>query len=125
MKLNIEVADTPALLAQGLMGRKDLPVTDGMLFKFPAALEASFWGKDTHIPLDIAFVNDNNEITSIKHIVPMSTRAVRSDGMCIKAIEANAGFFRNNKISEGSTVDFIQDESGKEIEVRFYAKDHK
>ena len=109
-KLKIEVADTPAALAHGLMGIKDLPFDSGMLFKFPAVLEASFWGKDTHIPLDIAFVDRNNKITGIKNIVPMSTKAVRSDGDCIIAIEANAGYFRKNNILPGQTIEISDNE---------------
>ncbi len=109
-RLKIEVADTPAALAHGLMGIKDLPFDSGMLFKFPAVLEASFWGKDTHIPLDIAFVDRNNKITGIKNIVPMSTKAVRSDGDCIIAIEANAGYFRKNNILPGQTIEISDNE---------------
>lgn len=117
-KLILEVADTPATLAQGLMRRTKLPEERGMLFRFPRVLEASFWGKDTYIPLDVAFINKENKITSIKPITPMSTRPVRSDGDCLMAIEANAGFFDKHKIQPGYKVHFL-DKPDKEIEVIF------
>lgn len=119
MKLSLEVVKSPAALAKGLMGRTDLPSHHGMLFKFPMALEASFWGKDTHIPLDIAFIDSENKITSIRNIVPMSTRSVKSDNLCAMAIEANAGFFRRNGITEGMKVEFILDSKNDEIEAVF------
>ncbi len=104
IKLKIEVADTPAKLAQGLMLRSRLPDNHGMLFKFPMTLEASFWGKDTYIPLDVAFIDNEGVITSIKEIVPMSTKSVRSNGYCKMAIEANAGFFDQRGIKPGYCV---------------------
>ncbi len=98
------MADTPAALAHGLMYRKDLPDNEGMLFKFPSIREANFWGKNTYIPLDIAFIDKDNRIMEIKQIVPMSTRVIRSDGLCAMALEANAGFFDSNGVSVGYKI---------------------
>jgi uncharacterized membrane protein (UPF0127 family) len=103
-KLTIEMADTPAELAHGLMHRKDLPADAGMLFKFPSVTEAHFWGKNTYIPLDIAFVDRDNRITEIKQITPMSTRMIHSSGLCSMAIEANAGFFEENGVGPGHKI---------------------
>lgn len=103
-KLTIEVADTPAALAHGLMYRKDLPADAGMLFKFPSITEARFWGKNTYIPLDIAFVDRDNQITEIKQITPMSTRMIHSKSLCAMAIETNAGFFKKNGVEPGHKI---------------------
>jgi len=118
-KLSIEVAETPSALAQGLMYRNELPKNQGMLFKFPRVLEANFWGKNTYIPLDVAFLNNQSEITAIKPIVPMSTRVVRSEGDCIMAVEANAGFFDRNNIQVGHKINFITNKEGREVEAIF------
>ena len=120
IKISLEISDTPATLAQGLMFRKELADNQGMLFKFPSITEASFWGKNTYIPLDIAFIH-NNKIADIKEITPMSTKMVRSSVPCDRAIEVNAGFFRRNQINVGDTVQFVTGESGREIEVFFDA----
>lgn len=109
-KLTIEMADTPAALAHGLMYRKNLPDDSGMLFKFPSTREANFWGKNTYIPLDIAFIDRDNRIMEIKQIVPMSTRIIRSDGLCAMALETNAGYFDSHGISVGHMI-----EMGKNI----------
>ena len=103
-KLTVEVADTPATLAHGLMHRKDLAANAGMLFKFPDITEAQFWGKNTYIPLDVAFIGSDNRITGIKQIVPMSTRMIHSDGFCSMAVEANAGFFKDHNIQAGHRI---------------------
>lgn len=111
-KLSVEVADTPLALAQGLMFRKSMPSDEGMLFKFPNTQEACFWGKNTYIPLDVAFVSNDNRITEIKQITPMSTRLVRSKDLCAMAIEANAGYFEKNGIKPGHKIE-IQEGSVK------------
>ncbi len=103
-KLNIEIADTPGSLAQGLMHRQTLSADSGMLFKFPGPTEARFWGKNTYIPLDVAFVQGNT-ITDIKHIAPMSTRMVGGRGYSTMAIEVNAGYFDEHGIKEGHEVE--------------------
>ena len=117
MVLKVDVAKTPQALAQGLMWVKDLPQDRGMLFDFQSPQELSFWGKDTYIPLDIAFVNDG-QITEIKNIAPMSTRPIRSDKLCDMAIEVNAGFFAKNNIKIGSTININQCDEGS-YEIRF------
>ena len=102
-KITVETADTPVTLAHGLMHRKSLDKDAGMLFNFPGLTEAHFWGKNTYIPLDIAFVHDG-KITDINHIAPMSTRMIHSRGLCSSAIEVNAGFFKENNIQPGHRV---------------------
>lgn len=104
-KLTIEVADTPTTLAHGLMDRKSLAPDAGMLFKFPNVTEARFWGKDTYIPLDIAFIDRDKRITEIKQITPLSTRMIHSTGLCSMAIETNAGFFDEHGIKPGYIVE--------------------
>lgn len=117
IKLNIEVADTPASLAHGLMHRKNLPPNDGMLFKFPSQREASFWGKNTYIPLDIAFIDKNGMIFDIKQIVPLSTKQIWSSGLCSMALETNAGFFNKNGITVGHKIELLSNSDGEEKEL--------
>ena len=113
MKIRVEIADTALTLAKGLMGRKTMASNEGMFFKFPYITEGRFWGKDTYIPLDIAFVN-NDTIVDINHIAPMSTKAVVSKQLCTAAIEVNAGFFAKNKIKVGHNISV----QGNEIEFK-------
>ncbi len=118
-KITVEVVDTPAALSHGLMGRQDMPHDHGMLFKFPSPRPASFWGQNTYIPLDIAFISPDSKISSIKSITPMSTRAVRCDDLCDMAIETNAGFFSKHNIREGHRIEIIQNKEEDTKEVIF------
>lgn len=117
--LKIEVANDPKSLSYGLMFRKNLPKDQGMLFKFPSIIEATFWGKNTYIPLDVAFIDRDNKIIDIKNITPMSTKPVRSSGLCTMALEANSGFFRSNNIKSGASIEIVLGSDGLEKEIHF------
>ncbi len=54
---SVEIADTEASRAHGLMFRTAMPAASGMLFIFPAPEHAWFWMKDTLIPLDMIFAD--------------------------------------------------------------------
>ena len=115
MQLKVDIADNPASLAKGLMGVKKLDNDAGMLFSFPSIIEASFWGKDTYIPLDIAFIDADNTIVDIQNITPMSTRSIRSNKPCLMAVETNAGFFKKNEICVGDNVIVQAEENNKAL----------
>jgi len=109
--LFVEIADTPYKKAQGLMFRKDMPDDEGMLFVFDKPQKLRFWGVNTFIPLDIAFIDDNNSITQISHIKPMSDITVASSTSCSIAIEANMGFFDKNNINVGDKIELVKQEA--------------
>jgi uncharacterized protein len=113
--LKVELADTPSQQAQGLMFRKELGDSSGMLFRFSSPNVLNFWGLNTYIPLDIAFVSENGKIIKIDNISPLSTKAVSSEKECRWAIEANMGFFSKNGISVGDEVELAEDEHGFHI----------
>ncbi len=106
--LYIEIADTPYTLAQGLMFRKVLGEDNGMLFKFSNPNILKFWGLNTYIPLDIAFISEDNKIVKIDHIKAFSQQTVSSDIDCVMAIEANAGYFASHGIKTGDTIEVDQ-----------------
>ena len=69
-KLFVELANTHIKQAYGLMDRKSLPDNNGMLFKFKYAHNLSFWMRNTYIPLDIAFLDDNGKVLQIESMAP-------------------------------------------------------
>ncbi len=105
-KLKVEISESESELSWGLMYRKSMPDSCGMLFIFPYEDILSFWMKDTYIPLSIAFIDKAGTIVSIKEGVPFSLNNISSDYPAIYALEVNKGWFKKNKIKTGDTVDF-------------------
>lgn len=69
VSFDIEIADTAATRAQGLMFRTELPPNRGMLFIYETARPVSFWMRNTLIPLDLVFMDSSGVI---RHIHPMA-----------------------------------------------------
>lgn len=103
--VDVEIADTESRRTLGLMYRDSLARTHGMLFIFPDSDVRSFWMKNTRIPLDIVFIDDNLTIRSIsKNTVPFSEGSYVSEGEAKYVIEVNAGFCDYFKIAPGDKL---------------------
>jgi uncharacterized membrane protein (UPF0127 family) len=105
--LSAEVARTPRQRGCGLSHRAAVPDTQGMLFVFPVPRHLSFWMKDTHIPLSIAFLDDQGVILDIQPMAPNQTRErYRSPTPARYALEVNQGWFEGRSIRVGDRVVF-------------------
>ena len=103
--LTVELAGTPKARACGLSQRDELPQNYGMLFIFPDVHPATFWMKDTRIPLSIAFLDDSGKIIDIQNMVPMQTDVQYHPSRPAKyALEVNQGWFTTNGIEAGDHV---------------------
>lgn len=107
--LRVEIASTPAMHSQGLMYRTKLGEDEGMAFIFNKSDNLQFWGVNTFIPLDIAFVNKNYRIERISQIKPMQHDLVKSEKPCCIAIEANLGYFDSRGIKVGDKIQIDRD----------------
>jgi uncharacterized membrane protein (UPF0127 family) len=110
----VEIASTFAQRKIGLMNRRSMPEKSGMLFIFEEKGYVNFWMKDTLIPLDIIFIDDNNRIRHIAHSV-QPCRAQR-DSDCAKynsqaqvkyVLEINAGLTEKLGIKDGDKVTWL------------------
>lgn len=68
-RVTVEIADEPAERALGLMNRSSLPPDHGMLFVYQRPQPASFWMKNTLIPLDMLFFDKHG---LLRHVHPMA-----------------------------------------------------
>lgn len=100
-----EVAKSSMEQAKGMMFRTEMPDNTAMLFPFPRPKRASFWMKNTVIPLDIIFIRPNGTIESIAdNAVPYSTAAVKSGEPVGAVLELRGGLAAELGISAGDMV---------------------
>ena len=104
LPLKLEIPTTPAEFQLGLMFRENLDENCGMLFVFNEEGEKSFHMKNTTIPLDIAFINKDGIIESIKELVPLRTGYVYSEADVLYALEVNKGWFAENNVKVGDKI---------------------
>lgn len=106
--IDIEIANTKRARTLGLMYRKQMVDTLGMLFIFDQSEPRSFWMKNTYIPLDIIYVDNGTIVTISEFTQPLSEKSVPSVFPAKYVIEVNAGFCQQNKITEGDSIHFVQ-----------------
>ena len=104
-RFTVEVARTGAEQAQGLMHRDTLAPDAGMLFPFPAPRPASFWMKNTLIPLDMIFIRADGTIASVAaNTVPHSLEPVGVAEPVAAVLEIPGGRAAELGIVEGDRV---------------------
>jgi len=106
-KIDIEVAQTPDEEQQGLMFRRSMLDSLGMLFIFNTEEQQSFWMKNTYIPLDIIYVNANKQIVSIaQNCKPLSEESIPSEGPAKYVVEVIAGYAAKAGLKKDDKIDF-------------------
>ncbi len=101
----VEVARTPEQQAQGLMFRERLGPDEGMIFPFAPPRSASFWMRNTLIPLDMIFVRANGTIARIAaNTVPLSEESVAVGEPVAAVLEIRGGRAAELGITEADHV---------------------
>ncbi len=117
-RLTVEVAQTPAQTARGLMYRSSMPEEAGMLFIFPSERSSGFWMMNTLIPLSIAYIAADGTIVTLRDMEPCSSdreRCAREAEAYLPeapyryALEVNKSYFESRGISVGDSVSFTLD----------------
>ncbi len=69
-----EIADTLPAMQKGMMYRPEIRDDQAMLFVYPRPQRLTFWMKNTLIPLDMLFFDEQGILLEIKQNVPPCTK---------------------------------------------------
>lgn len=105
--MDIEIAESEYETQTGLMYRKSMEDTQGMLFIFPDERMHSFYMKNTEIPLDIIFIKADSTIASLqKNARPYDESGLSSKVPVRFVLEVNAGLAEKWSLEVGDKIDF-------------------
>ena len=102
--LRTEIARTQEEQSQGYMHRRSINDGEGMLFYNDSDRVLSFWMRDTHVPLSIAFISSDGRILEIYDMEPLSLEPIRSSRSVRHALEVPQGWFARAGIRIGDRV---------------------
>ena len=102
--IQAELAQTPDQRSIGLMYRKTMGTSQGMLFAFEQPATQCFWMKNTMLPLDIAFVAADGTVVNIDAMKPQTLESHCSTQPVPFVLEMNAGWFAKRGIKAGSKL---------------------
>jgi uncharacterized protein len=106
-RFRAELAASRFEQARGLMFRTALGPDEAMLFPLDPPRQASFWMRNTLIPLDIIFVGPDRRILNIAaNTVPYDETPLRSEGEAAAVLEIAGGRAAQLGIEPGDKVDW-------------------
>lgn len=83
-----------------------------MLFYFDPPEDVQFWMKDVDIPLDIIFIDDDEEVIKVQEGIPNDETFIEASGVAY-VLEVNA----NSGIQVGDELDLDEEEKGPVMKV--------
>lgn len=117
-KYKVQEARTEEEKEKGLQGVTELPEDEGMLFYFDPPEDVSMWMKDTLIPLDIVFINDDEEVVYVGEGVPNTETQMTVQNVAY-VLEVNSG----SGIQEGDELDFEEEDENDAPVMKVLAQD--
>ncbi len=110
-RFSVEIADSQVEQARGLMFRDSMPADHGMLFVNQAPRPQAFWMKNTKIPLDIIYFDQQRELINFHPRVPPcsggnSCPSYASEGDVMYTLELNGGTAEKIGLRQGDVITF-------------------
>ena len=108
--VQVELATDDATRAQGLMFRDQMPEGRGMLFFFARTGDYPFWMKNTLIPLDIIWIDEQKRIVGISRETPPCKAdpcpSYPPGGMAKYVLEVAGGVAARHGLANGQSLRF-------------------
>jgi len=109
VRVTVELARTAGQRSMGLMYRKKLGASHGMLFLFEQDEKHRFTMRNTSIPLDMIFIDASPAVAGIvENTKPYANGPFGIDRPARYVLEVNAGFCARHGIASGDRVAFVQ-----------------
>jgi uncharacterized membrane protein (UPF0127 family) len=108
LHVKVELARTEPERQRGLMFRDHLEPGRGMLFIFENMQPLKFWMKNTYIPLDMIFINEQKRVIFVEENAEPHTlvgRGPNEPGMYV--LEVPGGWARAHGVMPGVDVKFV------------------
>lgn len=106
--VGVEIASTPEAIQHGLMFRHYLHPDAGMLFLMGRRDVWSFYMRNTLIPLDMIYIDDDMTIVGVVHSAEPCTETYRSVGKPSSyVLEVNGGWVSARGVDAGASVQFV------------------
>lgn len=106
--VQLERVSSPADVRQGLSGREELALEEGMLFDFGREAEHCMWMKDMNFALDIIWLdNDGTVVSALSNVSPESYPEVfcNEEAPARYVLEVNAGIAEMAHIVPGQQIE--------------------
>jgi uncharacterized protein len=104
-RFTVEIADTDAERARGLMNRATMPRGAGMLFIYDGPQDVAFWMKNTLIPLDMIFIGPDGHVATVHaDAVPGDLTPIPGARGTQMVLEINGGLARRIGLGEGAEM---------------------
>jgi uncharacterized membrane protein (UPF0127 family) len=105
LTLEAQIASTTEQKAKGLMFRRHLPESEGMLFTYDHEEELGFYMANCFISLDMIFMNRKREVVGIiENAKPMDPTVLSIGRPSQYVLEVNAGFAKRHRIESGNRL---------------------
>lgn len=104
-ELITEQALTQDQITRGMMFRKEMAEHEGMLFVFGRPHQASFWMRNTLIPLSCAYIDPEGMILEIREMKPLDETPIEAKSDRVQyVLETPLGWFERNQVNVGAVV---------------------
>ena len=117
----VQEAHTEEEKEKGLQGVSSLPEDQGMLFFFEEPQEVSMWMKDTLIPLDIIFINEDNEVVKVAQGEPNDeTPIIAQDTLYVLEVNKNSGVKEGDELeiqTEGPVMKVLAQDGSSQMDL--------